>query len=244
MLGWKLFAFLLLAPGLLAAQEYPVERLRGMLPASVAEDVIAAVQDALARGLPGEAIAQLALQGVAKGRSGAEVLAAARILATELGAARNAIERSGRQPHPDEIRAATAAMRLGVDGEAVSALASSAPSGRSLMVALFVVGALVERGLPSDDALTAVRALLEAQASDADLIGTPRAAGAMLAQGLGPREVGAALAAGRIGFSVPVIGFTIPVAGPPAGVPLNGGAEGRRPIAVGRPGTRGRSGGR
>lgn len=244
MLGWKLFTFLLLAPGLLAAQERPVERLRGMLPASVAEDVIAAVQDALARGLPGEAIAQLALQGVAKGRSGAEVLAAARILATELGAARNAIERSGRQPHPEEILAATAAMRLGVDGEAVSALASSAPSGRSLMVPLFVVGALVERGLPSDDALTAVRALLEAQASDAELIGTPGAAGAMLAQGLGPSEVGAALAAGRIGFSVPVTGFTIPFAGPPAGVPLNGGAEGKRPIPVGRPGTQGRSGGR
>lgn len=75
----------------------------------------------------------------------------------------------GRPAGGDEIDAGAEAMRQGVDGAAVSALAKTAPSGRSLAVPLFVVGSLVERGLPADQALARVQERLVARASDGDL---------------------------------------------------------------------------
>ncbi len=224
----KLLALSLLAPGLLSAQEDPVERLRQVLPAEQSEYVIALVEDALSKGLPGLAVAERALEGVAKGRSGEEVLAAASALAGDLAIARDAIQAGGRTPDASEIEAGATAVAFGVDGEAVSALASSAPSGRSLAVPLAVIGALVDRGLPADEAITAVHGLLEARANDLDLIDMPGEASRMLAQGMAPGSIGLALASRNAGFAIPpMVPITPP--GPPSGVPTNGGEVGDRP---------------
>lgn len=217
----KLLSCLAMLPVLLAAQQSPVDRLRDVLPADVADQVIAIVTDATNRGLPGRAIADRVLEGIAKGRSGGEVRTAALALAADLGAAHDALVRAGRTPDASEIEAGATAMALGVDGATVSALASEAPSGRSLAVPLAVIGALVNRDLPSDDALQAVLDRLNARASEAELVEMPGEAGLLIARGYKPSDVGRTLGASR-----------------PAGVPANDGRPGarpQRPVRVPRP---------
>ncbi|HEX9580491.1 MAG TPA: hypothetical protein VF970_05235 [Gemmatimonadales bacterium] len=213
----KLFSSLAVLPVMLAAQQVPTDRLREVLPANVSDQVIAIVTDATAHGLPGRAIADRVLEGIAKGRSGEEVRAAALALAADLAGAHGALVGAGRTPDASEIEAGATAMSLGVDGATVSALAQSAPSGRSLAVPLAVIGALVNRELPADDALQAVLDRLNARASESDLTEMPGEAGQLIAQGYRPSDVGPALRASR-----------------PAGVPANSGRPGARPQRPGR----------
>ncbi len=216
----RFLCWLALLPPLLSAQQNPVDRLRAVLPADVADKVIAIVTDATSRGLPGQAIADRALEASAKGRSGAEAAAAAQALAADLAGARDALKSAGRSPDASEIEAGATAKELGVDGSTISALASSAPSGRSLAVPLAVIGALVNRGLPSDGALQAVLDRLHARASDPDLEEMPGEAGRLIAEGYKPSDVGRSLSA----------------AGRPSGVPTNGGHPGARPNTPSQPG--------
>ncbi len=188
-------------------------------------------------------MADVALQGVAMGRSGPEVRAAAEAMVANLRSAHDAIAAGGRTPTPDETQAGAIAMRQGVDGSTVSQLASSAPSGRSLAVPLAVVGALVDRGLPADAALQAVQQRLQTRASDTELAGLPDAARQMLSQGMKPDEVGTALASTRAGFTVPANGASAAAGNRPSTVPANGGVAGKRPANPGSQGGRGGGGG-
>lgn len=215
----KLLSALVLLPALLAAQQEAVDQLRAVLPAAVAEKVIAIVTDATSRGLPSEAIANRALEATAKGQSGAEALAAAQAVAANLASARDALQSAGHVPGVSEIEAGATAKELGVDGHTISALASAAPSGRSLAVPLAVIGALVKRGLPADAALQSVLDRLQAHASDADLAAMPGEAGRLIAEGYKPSDVGRSLSS----------------AGRPSGVPTNGGHPGARPAAASGP---------
>jgi hypothetical protein len=118
-----------------------------------------------------------------------------------------------------------------VDASGVSELAKSAPSGRSLAVPLYVLGNLAASGMPAADALQRVRVRLAARASDAEMEKLPAQA-ADAANGHRPAEVGRDLAATRSkGASA--------AAGPPRGVPANGGAA-ARPTPAGRPSHPGR----
>jgi hypothetical protein len=216
----KLLSVLAIVPGLLAAQQQnPVDRLRAVLPADVADKVIAIVTNATSHGLPGQAVANRALEANAAGRSGSEVSGAAQSFASDLAGGRDALQHAGRTPDVSEIEAAATAKELGVDGAAISTLASSAPSGRSLAVPLAVIGALVNRGLPSDDALKAVLARLTARASDANLVEMPGEAGRLIAAGHKPGDVGRALN----------------TAGRPLGVPANSGRPAVRPTPPSHP---------
>jgi hypothetical protein len=179
------------------------------------------VYRATANGLPGLMIAQQALLGVATKRSPAEVLAAAEELAGDLSEARAAIQRSGRTPDRSEIEAGATALGLGVDGAAISQLASSpATSARSLAVPIAVLGALVNRGLSSDGAIKAVWERMQNGADNTELVEMPGEAGRLLAEGMRPGDVGLALAS-RITGGLP--------AGPPSNVPRNNGLPGSRP---------------
>jgi hypothetical protein len=216
----RLLSLFVILPGLLAAQQQnPVDHLREVLPASVADKVIAIVTDATSRGLPGQAVANRALEASAKGRSGEEVAAAAQAFATDLANAHAALQHAGRTPDASEIEAAALAKELGVDGAAISTLASTTPSGRSLAVPLTVLGALVNRGLPSDAALQAVSDRLSARASDANLVEMPGEAGRLIAEGYRPADVGRALNTG----------------GRPSSVPANDGRPGARPNQPSQP---------
>lgn len=206
-------------------------RLREVLPADVAERVIATVSDARGQGLPARAIEQRALM---LARKGAEPGAIARSVADHsraMGEARAALARgrAGR-PADEDVAAGAEVIRKGVDGSQISALAKSAPSGRSLAVPLLVIGSLVDRGLPSDAALARVLERMNARATDAELSRIPQ-------QGVAGRDRGAAARAGRPG----------PRPTPPTTVGRGAGgtARGRPPANVPpAPGGRGRPSGR
>lgn len=170
-------AMLLALPVAPAAAQLPAAdpsaRLREVLPPDVAERVLATIASARTANLPPQAVTALenrALKFASRGVPAASVEQAVREHERRMRDARSAIQ-SGRErvADGDEIDAGAEAMRQGVDGAAVSALAKAAPSGRSLAVPLFVIGSLVERGLPADQALAQVRDRLVARASDRDL---------------------------------------------------------------------------
>lgn len=205
----------MLVPATARAQTTPPQELEELLPDDVSAQVLQRIQDARARGLSSHAMATLAMEGVAKDRSGEEILAAVEALAGDMTKAREALAPEGGTPEAADVEAATAAMRMGVDGWDVSALARSGPSGRSLAVPLLVLGSLVDRGLASDEALDVVLARLEAGATDGDLLGDIPDAGYPWEGGVPPSEAGAAI---HQGLAV----LQIPMAGAPASMPAVG----------------------
>lgn len=221
----RILAVAVTLPASVAAQQDPVVRLQEVLPPDLAEQVVARVESARAMELPAPAVANMALEGVAKGRSAEEVLAAVDRLVSDMGLAREALRADGRQVAPGEIEAATAALRMGIDGSAISELARSGPAGRSLAVPLLVMGGLAQRGLPSDQALRAVAARLAARAPDAELLST---FGAPSGPGSGPGGPPAGVGPAPGGRGAPDGGVTVP-SGPPDGA-------GRPPAGRGRGG--------
>lgn len=205
-------------------------RLAGRLPADVEAVVLERIAIAEGRALPSRALADLALQGVAKGRSAEDVL---RALDQQLGTlelAKEALTRGGRASTPAEIEAAGLALRMGADAEAVSALARSRPAGRALEVPLLVLGGLTQRGLPADQALSRVLERLAARVDDASFLADlPATAG-------GPPHGGPPFDPPAGPFSPGGVG----PGGPPAGIPVPvgpaGGARPGRPDLGDRPG--------
>lgn len=204
----------------------PSARLREVLPADVAERVIARITAARNRELPPQAVAALenrALKFASRGVAPAEIERAVGEHADRMVRSREAIETArAAKASGEEIDAGAEAMRQGVDGATVSALAKSAPSGRSLAVPLFVVGQLVERGLPSDAALARVQERMTARASDRDLERLPGE------QGNRPTTAGQGRPSDRPGAT-----------GRPQQGPATGG-QGTIPTGTGRPTTPGR----
>jgi hypothetical protein len=172
-------------------------RIRQALPAPQAEAVLAIIADAREAGLPDGALEHIAFQGIARAVRPEQVVSAVRQAAADFTAGRAAMAGVGRPSTSAEITAAGEALGRGVDGAAVSELARSAPSGRSLAVPLFVLGSLVDRGLPSDEALAAVLARLQARANDRELEGLPGQAGRLIAEGRRPADVGRILREAR-----------------------------------------------
>jgi hypothetical protein len=191
----------------------PSARLREVLPADVAERVIARVAEARARELPAQALENRALKFAARGVEPAEIERAVSEHAVRLEQAKQALEAArAKRPSTDEVEAGAEAIRKGVDGAKVSELAKAAPSGRSLAVPLYVIGGLTDRGLPSDEALTRVKEQLAARASDVELEKLPSQVTA--GKNRKPAVVGRDLAATKRPGT----------AGPPSGVPANGGS--------------------
>ncbi|MFL5486104.1 MAG: hypothetical protein ACJ77T_10885 [Gemmatimonadaceae bacterium] len=202
----------------------PSARLREVLPADVAQRVLARIAEARARQLPAEALENRALKFAAKGVDPRNIERSVDEQADRMELAKIALV-VGRQSPPagDEIEAGAEAMRKGVDASAVSLLAKRAPSGRSLAVPLFVVGSLTDRGLSAQQAVQRVLDRLTSRATDADLESLP---GQLPAQAAGgPANVPGST--GReFGQSHKPAGTGRPAtAGPPAGVPGNGGKK-------------------
>lgn len=218
---------LLMGPVAGAQEPVPVtDRLMDMLPAEIGSQVVELVRDLETVGLPGREVATRALQGVARGRSGDEVLGAARELADALRAGGAAL---GSGAAPAEVSAAAAAIQAGAAPGVVAELARGAPSGRSLVVPLAVLGDLVARDLPVEEARALVEAQLARGGEDAELLGAAAEAHDLLAQGVGPGDVARSMLAGIPAPAIPALGgLTLPV-GIPVAIPVNGGAPGGRP---------------
>jgi hypothetical protein len=221
----RIFAALMLALSLAARSSGaqvpagdPSARLRAVLPAQVAERVLARIAEARARQLPADALENRALKFAAKGVDPINIERSVNEQASRMEVARAALA-SARTSAPagDEIDAGAEAIRKGVDGSSISFLAKNAPSGRSLAVPLFVIGSLTDRGLSSDDALKRVLARLKARASDSELESMPGDFPARGSNGQGNRPASTGRDFGQ--------SHRPATAGPPAGVPGNAGKK-------------------
>lgn len=202
----------------------PSARLREVLPADVAQRVLALIADARARELPAAALENRALKFAAKGVDPTNIERSVNEQAQRMESARSALASGrGSKPDGDEIEAGAEAMRKGVDGASVTMLAKQAPSGRSLAVPLFVIGSLTDRGLTGGQALQRVLDRMNARASDADLESMP---GELPAQAIAGKANRPAETGRDFGQShKPAARGRPATAGPPAGVPANGGAK-------------------
>jgi hypothetical protein len=147
----------------------PSARLREVLPAKVADHVLATIADARSHSLPAAALEQQALHLTQNRAKPADVEKSIDRSAENMKQSKDALEKGGRKPTSDEVVAGSKLIGRGVDGSKVSAFAKSAPSGRSLAVPLYVTGSLMDRGLRSDAALARVHARLMAKATDRQL---------------------------------------------------------------------------
>ncbi|HSE51080.1 MAG TPA: hypothetical protein VLB00_02765 [Gemmatimonadales bacterium] len=196
----------------------PSAKISAVLPADVAARVLAKIAEARARELPAAALENRALKFAARGVVPREIERSVNEHAVRLGAAKTAIETGrGKKAGDDEVEAGAEALRQGVDGAAVSQLAKESPSGRSLAVPLYVIGGLVDRGLPSDDALARVLQRLTARASDAEIQRLP---------GELPPQAAAGQANKPATTTTPPGASKRPgSAGPPTGIPASGGTK-------------------
>jgi hypothetical protein len=147
----------------------PSTKLRAVLPAKVADHVLATIADARSHSLPAAALEQQALRMTRKGAKPADVEKSIDRSAENMKKSKAALQSSGRKPSSDEVVAGSELIGRGVDGSKISEFAKTAPSGRSLVVPMYVVGSLMNRGLKSDAALGRVHERLLAKATDKQL---------------------------------------------------------------------------
>jgi hypothetical protein len=226
----RTFALLFLTTALVAPANAqipakdPSARLREVLPADVAQRVLARIADARAHQLPAEALENRALKFAAKGVAPSAIERSVNEQALRMVSARSALSSGrGSPPAGDEIEAGAEAIRKGVDASSVALLAKSAPRERSLAVPLFVIGTLTDRGLTSTQALQRVLASLQARASDADIesLAGDLPPQAIAGQANRPAETGRDFGQSH----KPANRGRPATAGPPAGVPGNGGVK-------------------
>ena len=206
-----------------AEQAYdPSARIQDVMPQDVAERVLAKIAAARSRGLPTQALERTALKGAARQVAPSEIERAVDAQATRLERSNEHLTKAmSRRPTGDEVEAGAEAMRQGVDGSAVAKVASAAPSGRSLVVPLHVLGSLALQNVHAQDAVAAVIERLGARATDAELAELPAqvAAHPTGKPDVTGRELAGTKRPGTVG-------------GAPAGVPSNGGAGVRPTVPV------------
>lgn len=157
-------------------------RLSARLDTRTAAAVTRVVDSARARSLPTEPLVQKALQGAAKRAPSERVLAAVRELLGELTIARSAL---GARSTEAELVAGAGALHAGIPAEALARI-RELRGGQSVTVAAGTLADLVARGVPVDGAISAVTALVERRAGDADVIAFSNQVGRDIAAGAPP----------------------------------------------------------
>ena len=201
----------------------PAVKIRQVLPADIAERVLATIEDARAHGLAADALEQRTLKFSARGIAPGDIERSVAEQAQRQSQAKTLLEEARRTaPSTDEVEAGAEAMREGVDGHDVSAIAKSAPSGRSLSVPLYVLGSLTSHGVASSDALARVKQRIAEGATDSDLESLPAQATSNPSDGGAPPGQ-AKHEAGDHPANANGTGIGN---GPPPGVPANGNGKG------------------
>ena len=152
----------------------PSAQLRAVLPAQVAEHVLATIADARARSLPAAALEQQALRLARSGAMPGYIEKSVARRAKNMKVAKAALAKRGRKPTDDEIVAGAELMGKGVSGKQVSTWAKAAPSGRDLTVPMNVTASLMDRGLKANAALARVHDRMVKRYSDRQLIAEAR----------------------------------------------------------------------
>lgn len=194
---------------LLAQQEVLKQRLD---PATYAA-IQPVLEQALRDSLPVRAIEAKALEGQAKRRPGPQIVAAVRQLAADLKGARAALRSAvaGRELLEGEIVAAAEASRQGVPLELVASIARQARSATSLEIPLAVLGALVSRQVPVDQAADVILHALTSGIPEERLVEIPRRVDVALRVGAPP--------VAALGTALQSLGIPAPPSPPAQGRP-------------------------
>jgi hypothetical protein len=147
----------------------PSATLRKVLPAKVADHVLATIADARSHSLPAAALEQQALRLTRGGAKPADVEKSIDRSADNMKKSKEALEKGGRKPTSDEVVAGGNLIGRGVDGSDISNFAKTAPHDRSLAVPLYVTASLLDRGIKAHAALERVHTRLLQKATDRQL---------------------------------------------------------------------------
>ena len=188
-----LVAVALAWPAALSAQEAGVRaRLdaRG-LPPDLAQGVAAVADRASARGLPGAAVADKAIEGWAKHVPAARILAAVEAYASRLEDARSTLGHAGlAAPGAAAVVAAAEALGRGIAPGQVAEVVRAARAAGSLAPGLTVAAALRAQGLETAEAVGVVVEAMHRKRTVDQLLDLPSMARAMQAEGLEAGEIG------------------------------------------------------
>lgn len=171
-----------LAPATAGAQQPdPESRLAKLDPAS-RRQIQALFDSASQAQLSPDVLLMKTLEGISKGKPGAQIVTVVRRYFEALKQARSAL---GDGVHKDELVAAAGAVQAGVKPTAIAQLRSSRV-GREITVPLVVLGDLVSRGVPSDAASSAIIRLTQGGAADSDFRGLWRGVEQDIVSGVPP----------------------------------------------------------
>lgn len=155
---------LLLAAAPLAAQE--VDPLSRLDPNSRFQ-IELILDSARTLGIPTRPLLSKAYLGVSRGANPRTIV---RVVRSQFGHFRDARTALGSSLNEDEFSAAAAALQAGVPAATLSQFRSDRP-GKPLLRALVVLGDLITRGVPSDEASSTIVRLWQDGAGDADFYG-------------------------------------------------------------------------
>lgn len=176
-------ALVLLVAAPLAAQDPdPLDR----LDQTSRFQVESLVDSARTLGVPSKALLSVAYEGISKRADSRRIVRAVREKLDGMLKARNAL---GPSLSEAEISAAADVLQAGVPAEQLQRFRSSRP-GRPLAYALVVLGDLITRGVPVEEASSTIAQLWQRGAGDADFYGLWRGVEQDILQGQSP---GAAL---------------------------------------------------
>lgn len=160
-IAWIPTAALMLLPATLRAQNPALSERVDAATRSVVEPILEA---AALDSLPVRALESKVLEGVAKGRPTEQIARVVTELADDFRRVRSELRAAlpAERISDGEVVAAALATRQGVGLEAVRSLWQAKPDGESLEIPLTVLGDLVRRGVPVEDASDVVAYVVRA----------------------------------------------------------------------------------
>jgi hypothetical protein len=141
-------------------------RLAARLDARTRTVVAAIIDSASAQSLPVEPLIDKALEGAAKRATGPQIISAVRAFMGQLAQARGAL---GSSPTDREVLGGAQAIRAGIRVQQLEGLRRVRP-GVQIATALTVASDLVSREVPIDTAMAVVSSLVQALATDEQLL--------------------------------------------------------------------------
>ncbi len=203
---WPLFV---LASALVAPQAQEGRSVESRLDQETVAALRPIFEAARRDSVPVRALEDKALEGAAKRVPSARIVAAVERLATELRETRSLLRAAATSTplSEGEIIAAADVRSRGVAAEEIAALRHNAPPSTNLEIPFAVLGALVQRGVPADEARTVVEHLVTSGVSQEKIVEIPARVDAALRVGAPPvPALGSALA----GLGIPAPPVTPP----------------------------------
>src|SRR6266550_3070181 len=156
-------------------QQGIADRLAGRVPPDVGAVVESLGTSAAARGLPIDPLIQKAIEGSAKGVPSTRVIAAVRLVATQLDTAAAALRAGGMISDTLAIAAGAFAINAGMGAHDITnlVLRGGGQTTVNVRLELNVAGTLVAIGVPSAEAANLVRSSLQTGRPATDLLSLP-----------------------------------------------------------------------